>query len=170
MTADRPSRGESLALDLVNTRWAGGDVLATAAAARAWLDEHGLGSDGGPAERTALQQARAALRATLEGEPGGRDALNAILVRGRVRLELGPDGPAERVEVAGDDAAAWAAARDLLRLLGTRSERLRRCANPECVLWFEDVTRPGTRRWCSMAACGNRAKQRAHARRTRGGR
>ena len=37
---------------------------------------------------------------------------------------------------------------------------LRRCANPDCVLFFLDPTRSRTRRWCSMATCGNRAKQR----------
>jgi predicted RNA-binding Zn ribbon-like protein len=37
--------------------------------------------------------------------------------------------------------------------------RLHRCANPECVLFFLDVTRSRTRRWCSMTTCGNRAKQ-----------
>jgi len=37
-----------------------------------------------------------------------------------------------------------------------------RCQNPACVLWFFDTTRNGTRRWCSMAVCGNRAKARRH--------
>lgn len=35
---------------------------------------------------------------------------------------------------------------------------LRKCENPECVLYFYDVTKNHGRRWCSMAACGNRAK------------
>jgi predicted RNA-binding Zn ribbon-like protein len=30
------------------------------------------------------------------------------------------------------------------------------------VLWFYDTTRNGTRRWCSMAICGNRAKAHRH--------
>jgi predicted RNA-binding Zn ribbon-like protein len=33
------------------------------------------------------------------------------------------------------------------------------------VLWFHDTTRSGTRRWCSMTACGNRLKARRHYRR-----
>jgi predicted RNA-binding Zn ribbon-like protein len=37
-------------------------------------------------------------------------------------------------------------------------ERIRGCANPECVLWFYDVSKNGRRRWCSMEGCGNRAK------------
>jgi predicted RNA-binding Zn ribbon-like protein len=37
-------------------------------------------------------------------------------------------------------------------------EYLRKCENPACVLLFYDTTKNHRRRWCSMAACGNRAK------------
>lgn len=36
------------------------------------------------------------------------------------------------------------------------------CEGPPCTLLFIDRTRHHTRRWCSMAICGNRAKQAAH--------
>ena len=36
------------------------------------------------------------------------------------------------------------------------------CEGPACTLVFADHTRGRTRRWCSMALCGNRAKQAAH--------
>ena len=36
------------------------------------------------------------------------------------------------------------------------------CEGPTCTLLFADHTRGRTRRWCSMALCGNRAKQAAH--------
>ncbi|CAN7776040.1 CGNR zinc finger domain-containing protein [Caballeronia sp. LjRoot34] len=36
------------------------------------------------------------------------------------------------------------------------------CEGPTCTLMFADHTRGHARRWCSMAACGNRAKQAAH--------
>jgi len=36
------------------------------------------------------------------------------------------------------------------------------CAGPACTLLFADRTRSRARRWCSMAICGNRAKQAAH--------
>ena len=39
--------------------------------------------------------------------------------------------------------------------------RIRKCANPDCVLWYLDTTKSGTRRWCSMAHCGNLEKARA---------
>ncbi len=36
------------------------------------------------------------------------------------------------------------------------------CEGPTCTLLFVDRTRGRARRWCSMAICGNRAKQAAH--------
>ena len=36
------------------------------------------------------------------------------------------------------------------------------CEGPACTLVFADHTRRRARRWCSMAVCGNRAKQAAH--------
>jgi len=43
--------------------------------------------------------------------------------------------------------------------------RIHKCT--ACVLHFRDTTKNGTRRWCSMQACGNRAKVAAYARRRR---
>jgi predicted RNA-binding Zn ribbon-like protein len=39
---------------------------------------------------------------------------------------------------------------------------VRACEGPACTLMFADHTRGRARRWCSMAICGNRAKQAAH--------
>ena len=36
------------------------------------------------------------------------------------------------------------------------------CQGDNCILFFLDQTRRHGRRWCSMAVCGNRAKQDAH--------
>jgi predicted RNA-binding Zn ribbon-like protein len=41
------------------------------------------------------------------------------------------------------------------------------CAGPSCTLLFADQTRSRERRWCSMAICGNRAKQAAHRQRVK---
>jgi predicted RNA-binding Zn ribbon-like protein len=41
------------------------------------------------------------------------------------------------------------------------------CEGPACTLLFADRTRGRARRWCSMAICGNRAKQAAHRHRSR---
>ena len=44
---------------------------------------------------------------------------------------------------------------------------VRSCGNAECGWWFVDTSRGHRRRWCSMEACGNRAKARRHYARTR---
>lgn len=41
------------------------------------------------------------------------------------------------------------------------------CEGEGCTLMFADRTRGRQRRWCSMAVCGNRAKQAAHRNRAR---
>lgn len=46
--------------------------------------------------------------------------------------------------------------------VGEPGARLRHCAADDCGLVFFDVSRAGSRRWCSMQKCGNRAKVRAH--------
>jgi predicted RNA-binding Zn ribbon-like protein len=40
--------------------------------------------------------------------------------------------------------------------------RVKACEGHSCTLVFADHTRGQARRWCSMAICGNRAKQAAH--------
>jgi len=44
---------------------------------------------------------------------------------------------------------------------------VKKCQNPQCILYFYDTTKSHTRRWCSMTACGNRAKVAAHYKRTK---
>ncbi len=44
---------------------------------------------------------------------------------------------------------------------------IKRCENPACVLYFYDITKNHTRRWCSMSVCGNRMKVGTHYRRHR---
>ncbi len=55
--------------------------------------------------------------------------------------------------------ALWSSA-DLLTYADNR--RLRRCANDECLWLFMDHSKGGTRRWCDMNSCGNRAKAKRH--------
>jgi len=45
---------------------------------------------------------------------------------------------------------------------------VRACEGHNCTLVFADHTRGRARRWCSMAVCGNRAKQAAHRSRLKG--
>ena len=42
--------------------------------------------------------------------------------------------------------------------------RIHACQGAKCILFFYDVTKSGTRRWCSMSGCGNRAKAAEHYR------
>lgn len=158
----RPLRGEPVGLDLVDTVWREhGDLVDQfddLDGVRAWLADHGLpGGEEPERVRERLVRAREAMRAVLAGGPA--DRLNAVLDQGSRRPRLLEAGPYEMVVV--DEVAwhaAWVAAADLVRLLAGRRERVRRCANPECVLWFLDVSKNGSRRWCSMEVCGNRAK------------
>jgi predicted RNA-binding Zn ribbon-like protein len=60
----------------------------------------------------------------------------------------------------------WSAA-DLLTHAGRR--RVRRCANNACLWLFVDESKAGTRRWCDMSSCGNRAKSRRHYLKTKAG-
>jgi predicted RNA-binding Zn ribbon-like protein len=50
-------------------------------------------------------------------------------------------------------------------LTGVNQLRVRKC--PHCLLHFYDISKKGTRRWCSMSMCGNRSKVAAFAGRKR---
>ena len=61
-------------------------------------------------------------------------------------------------------------ARDGIRIFGGDSrERVRQCDAADCQLVFYDDSRAGSRRWCSMQRCGNRAKVRAYRERSSAG-
>jgi predicted RNA-binding Zn ribbon-like protein len=45
---------------------------------------------------------------------------------------------------------------------------VKNCEGPTCTMLFLDTTKGHARRWCSMAVCGNRAKQAAHRARMKG--
>jgi len=99
--------------------------------------------------------------------PRDLEALNQALAHapGRKTLKRGRTGYEWEVDAKSGTALAllapvlWSAG-DLLA--GARLDRVRRCANPECGWLFLDDSRAGKRRWCSMSACGNRAKARRH--------
>jgi predicted RNA-binding Zn ribbon-like protein len=70
----------------------------------------------------------------------------------------------------------WRSAESLLLPIGEALARfvceenfsnVKACEGPTCTLIFVDRTRGRARRWCSMAICGNRAKQAAHRHRLR---
>lgn len=167
----RPLTGEPFALDLLNTEWVEHgrhrDALDEPGWTRRWLAEHGVDTDRAGVH-SPLRQVRAVLRAALE-HPGeaAESRLNAVLARGRVRLIVQDGRPGRVIDVDEDWRPAWLAAEDLRRLLGEHPDRIRRCANPVCSLYFLDTSRNGARRWCSMRGCGNRMKAARHYSRER---
>jgi len=166
----RPLTDEPLALDLVNTVWIDAtgrhDLFDDPAQRTAWMARWGL-PEGGRTATAHLVKTREAIRRFLDHRGGDAEAaVNAVLARGRIRLTL-EGGPGEALEVPAVWEAAWLAVNDLRGLLTERPARVKHCANPDCVLWFADTTRSGTRRWCSMTGgCGSRLKAQRHARRS----
>jgi predicted RNA-binding Zn ribbon-like protein len=67
------------------------------------------------------------------------------------------------------EALLFPLARALADLVCTEDFTLvKACEGQPCSLLFLDRTRGHARRWCSMAVCGNRAKQAAHRERAQG--
>ncbi|HUJ97801.1 MAG TPA: CGNR zinc finger domain-containing protein, partial [Stellaceae bacterium] len=89
----------------------------------------------------------------------------------RQTLVAAPPGYAWSVPEPAPGASAlltpilWSAG-DLLA--SGRLERVRQCANSQCLWLFLDDSKSGNRRWCSMSACGNRAKAHRHYARKKG--
>jgi predicted RNA-binding Zn ribbon-like protein len=175
----RPLTGEPLPLDLMNTRWLADDgshdLLEMPGGLTIWLAAAGFSGTvpDSPDTRDALVATRTALYAL--SRPDGtdpapaRELLNETLRHGRIRRQLGAGGPESVVETDTPAwLAAWQAADHFLRLIEENPSRLRKCANPDCVLRFYDVSKAGARRWCSMSTCGNRAKYRTHHARQQG--
>ena len=110
-------------------------------------------------------------RAIIRREPLPSDALetlNARLSAAPPRICVAPSEDAvgwwvgSRQPEPADVLApiAWSAA-DMMT--GPRAGRVRECADDKGCGWlFLDESRAGTRRWCSMGECGNRAKARRH--------
>lgn len=97
------------------------------------------------------------------------DPLNRLLAR--------DEGFGQIVESDGNDGVAWSRDRRwrspetlLIPLAeamadvvcGENFTYVKACEGHGCTLVFVDKTRGHARRWCSMAICGNRAKQAAH--------
>ncbi|MDE1903515.1 MAG: ABATE domain-containing protein [Alphaproteobacteria bacterium] len=95
------------------------------------------------------------------------ETLNRLLARtpGRVAVTLAAAGNRWRLPPAAPAVASllapviWSAG-DLLT--GERLARVRLCANDKCRWLFLDDSKAGTRRWCAMRSCGNRAKAHRH--------
>jgi predicted RNA-binding Zn ribbon-like protein len=101
---------------------------------------------------------------------GTLEPLNRLLERDEAfsRIVLPTDG---RAPLALQPMRRWRSPEALLLPIGEALARfvctedltyVKACEGPACTLLFADHTRGHARRWCSMAICGNRAKQAAH--------
>ncbi|MET9611096.1 ABATE domain-containing protein [Streptomyces sp. NPDC006512] len=167
-----PLIGEHLALDLLNTRTAEGDLIAGPSGLAAWLEAQGgrLEAVGaGPREVAAVHAVREAagpaLAAVRRGERPPAEALrvlNGALAAAPAHRELAwaegggleavarrDAGPAHRLAAELAEAVA-----DLLT--GTRVAEVRECGAEGCVLLF--LPAHPRRRWCVASVCGNRAR------------
>ena len=101
----------------------------------------------------------------MPGRVNGIAHLNAALARDGALLSLEVTATAARF-AASAGLRTWltgAVAVSAAELLTSKSaERVQMCPGDACHWLFLDLSRNGTRRWCSMESCGNRAKVRAH--------
>jgi len=110
------------------------------------------------ARRTPPPHAVAALNRALEAAPARRLLVRANKGFGWQIDRVGFSAPALLAPVL------WSAG-DLM--VSPDTIRLRHCSNDQCLWLFLDDSKNGSRRWCSMQACGNRAKAHRHYLRTR---
>ncbi|MFC7622652.1 CGNR zinc finger domain-containing protein [Microlunatus sp. GCM10028923] len=151
------------------------ETLATPAALRDWFAGRGLlpaRTRLGAAELAAATTVREGLRSILLGHGGHAvdeaaiAAGNEILAELPVRLEFGADG--YRMLPAGDGALDPALVGLLEAIRQAKEERtwarLKVCDRTTCRWAYYDSSRNQSRRWCSMAGCGNHLKmKRAYA-------
>jgi predicted RNA-binding Zn ribbon-like protein len=98
---------------------------------------------------------------------GARDLelLNGVLRRASAGTRLVPSGRGFAWSLAEEEddleRPLWLVARSAAELLASDElERVRRCAGRPCGWLFLDASKNRSRRWCSMASCGSRAKMR----------
>jgi predicted RNA-binding Zn ribbon-like protein len=115
-------------------------------------------------------------RALTAGDLNDLEPLNRLLERDESfsRIVTGDDGPTTTLQLR--KTRRWHTPDSLLLPIAETLATLvceenfadvKACEGPTCTLMFADHTRGRVRRWCSMALCGNRAKQAAHRSRAR---
>jgi predicted RNA-binding Zn ribbon-like protein len=175
----KPAPGELLLVQaFVNTVEADTsvDLLSDSASANAWLHETGLVPPGTDLDGETLiraQAVREVLRSLLEHNagygapsPAALDMLANAAKASVVKLAVVPDdGYLVRAEPTGADPFGVAVLRLMLivrdaQIVGTW-DRLKACSNPDCRWAYYDRSHSHQGRWCDMAVCGNRVKNRA---------
>ena len=127
------------------------------------------GGTASAAELENLRQARDGLQSMVRSEEDAGERLSAALRHAALVPEVTGSGVDWDLQAPVDEVLAARAVLAWSRVQSQLPGRLRACANPECNLFLLDRSRPGTAKWCSMAACGNRMKARNHARRQQRG-
>lgn len=103
--------------------------------------------------------------------------LNLLLARDEGFSKIVAHGPEAPTLLNLEYSRRWSSPQSLLLPIGEILAKLvceedfayvKACEGPTCTLMFADHTRGHARRWCSMSACGNRAKQAAHRTRAKG--
>lgn len=173
-------RGGHRALDLVATlaarlKPAPRELLAAPGDVERWLRAAGFdsGTDVAEADLLTARQLREAIHdlavARIAGKPDPAEArtdLNAVAAGPAAAPQLDPQGAlAWRGNAAG---LLGEVAREAVLLFGgAQARRIRQCEAAGCAILFLDTSRSHDRRWCSMAACGNKAKVAEFRRRKR---
>jgi predicted RNA-binding Zn ribbon-like protein len=88
----------------------------------------------------------------------------------KATLEMGADGARWRWPAADPipETVLGAIALSAVGLLrDSDPKRIKQCPGEHCGWVFFDMTKNGSRRWCEMKVCGNRAKAKTHYRRHR---
>ncbi|MFB7256055.1 CGNR zinc finger domain-containing protein [Streptomyces nojiriensis] len=173
MTVTFPLTGELLALDLLNTETAVGDLVADPAGLTAWLAAQAgrltpvgaVGAGEVAAVRAVREAAGPALDAVRRGvrpPAGALAALNEALAAApshRVLAWTGAGGITAGEHRPADPARRLAAelAEAVAELLtDPRVTQVRECEAHDCVLLF--LPAHPRRRWCVASVCGNRAR------------
>lgn len=102
------------------------------------------------------------------------DLINEVLAAHHSRIELKhtPHGYEKRqiAILSRPDHLLFPVAESAADLLSKVDLTLiKKCESTACTLYFHDTTKNHARSWCSMSACGNRAKAAAHYQRQREG-
>lgn len=165
-------RGGNLALDLTATllgrlRPVHNELLKTPDDLRRWLSLSELKLDVDAVTENMLQSARLLreaiyelVTAHLSGIDFPREVvglLNDMTARPCIFPRMDDNG-GMRMEGGVDAALALIAQQAIFLLGGEWACRIRQCHGDFCTILFLDMSRKGDRRWCSMAACGNKAK------------
>jgi predicted RNA-binding Zn ribbon-like protein len=175
-----------VAVDLINTVAAPGsaaadDLLSAGRGAEAWWRiERARVPDGDLPDVRALRRLRSALRdlieALVDGHPAPRGAvadLNFFMQSAPTSTRLHLTGTGLHAEThwhsgyGGNPRLAFIATQAAEFLCDpSQVRRLRRCANPACLMIFIAVN--PRRSWCAPGICGNRARVARHYRRAGG--